>query len=163
MKLLITTSIVLMFFYLIGLMYEYEIKTEITINAESNKVWVYLSNLENYQTWNPFIRGTGEFKQGNKLAISVGLNSINTMDFSPVVLVAKENQELRWLGQLFLPGLFDGEHYFTIKANNDGTSTFIHGEKFSGILALLLIHSISEDTERGFRAMNQALKNISEK
>ncbi len=30
--------------------------------------------------------------------------------FRPTVLVAEPNRELRWLGRLFMPGPFDGEH-----------------------------------------------------
>jgi hypothetical protein len=36
------------------------------------------------------------------------------MTFRPTVLNAETNRELRWLGHLLAPGLFDGEHSFTI-------------------------------------------------
>ena len=37
------------------------------------------------------------------------------MRFKPRVLKAEPNRELRWLGHLGIPGLFDGEHIFTIE------------------------------------------------
>lgn len=36
------------------------------------------------------------------------------MTFHPVVLVAVQERELRWLGRLLIPGLFDGEHTFQL-------------------------------------------------
>ena len=33
----------------------------------------------------------------------------------PTVLEADPGRQLRWLGQLLLPGLFDGDHSFTIE------------------------------------------------
>ena len=77
-------------------------------------------------------------------------------------LVVKNDEELRWLGRVLIPKLFDGEHYFTIKVNNDETTKFIQGENFSGILALLLWSSMEQDTKNGFEEMNKAIKIISE-
>jgi len=56
-----------------------------------------------------------------------------------------------------MKGIFDGEHYFLINDNGDGTATFIQGEKFSGFLVMFLGKAL-ENTERGFVQMNEALK-----
>ncbi len=61
-----------------------------------------------------------------------------------------------------MPGLFDGDHYFKIEELSDGKIRFIHGEKFRGILALLLWGSIEAGTKQGFQAINEALKAIAE-
>ena len=37
------------------------------------------------------------------------------MKFKPIILEAEANRELRWRGSLPIPGLFTGEHIFTIK------------------------------------------------
>jgi len=37
------------------------------------------------------------------------------MTFRPTILKAEPERELRWLGRLLLPGLFDGEHVFEIE------------------------------------------------
>ena len=57
-----------------------------------------------------------------------------------------------------MPGLFDGEHYFKIEEISDGRVRFIQGEKFTGILALVLWGSVEPGTTQGFQAMNEALK-----
>lgn len=84
------------------------------------------------------------------------------MNFEPHLLVVKKDEELRWLGRLLIPGLFDGEHYFIVEEISDEKVRFIHGEKFRGILALLLWGSVEPGTKRGFQAMNKALKDRAE-
>ncbi|MCR1815116.1 SRPBCC domain-containing protein [Aliarcobacter butzleri] len=79
------------------------------------------------------------------------------MKIKPIVLECEENKELRWLGKLLFNGIFDGEHYFLIKENIDGTCTFIQGEKFSGILIPFFGKMILK-TKKGFEVMNQELK-----
>ena len=61
-----------------------------------------------------------------------------------------------------MPKLFDGEHYFILKENPDGSTLFVQGENFTGILVLLLWGSMEQNTKNGFEAMNAALKEISE-
>ncbi|AGF59335.1 hypothetical protein B0P06_002330 [Clostridium saccharoperbutylacetonicum] len=83
------------------------------------------------------------------------------MIFKPTILKFTPNKELRWLGRLFIPGLFDGEHIFELISNNDGTTTLIQREKFHGILVPLLKNSLY-DTKAGFDLMNKKIKEICE-
>ncbi len=82
------------------------------------------------------------------------------MAFSPRVLVLEPQRELRWKGKLGFEGLFDGEHYFRLTPTATGTR-FEHGETFTGLLVPLL-GDMFEPTERGFNAMNQALRRHAE-
>ena len=84
------------------------------------------------------------------------------MTFRPRVLTATDQQELRWLGRLGFPGLFDGQHYFQLAALSNGYTRFTQGEQFSGILVGIFISSMAAATKAGFHAMNQALKNRAE-
>ncbi len=135
-----------------------EIKTTITINAPVEKVWKTFTNMENYKDWNPFIESiSGELKVGEQIEVRLTPPDGKAMTFKPKVLVFDKNKEFRWLGKLFVKGLFDGEHYFELIGNQDGTTTFVHGEKFKGILVAMM-GSILNNTEKGFKIMNQALK-----
>jgi hypothetical protein len=137
----------------------YEIKTEIEINATPEKVWSILANFSEYPLWNSFIQKIeGTPKLSEKLSVSIQPEKGKGMQFSPTVLVAEPNQELRWMGRLLLPKIFDGEHYFMIKKLDQDRVTFIHGERFSGFLAALMRSSMEASTKAGFVAMNQALK-----
>ena len=84
------------------------------------------------------------------------------MRFQPTVLAVRPNRELRWKGTLLVPGLFDGEHYFTLEAKPAGGITFHQGEMFSGILVPLFRRSLDGATTQGFVAMNEALKREAE-
>jgi len=81
------------------------------------------------------------------------------MSFKPRLLVFEPRKELRWKGQLLVPGIFDGEHYFQLFESSPGRVQFLHGELFSGLLVPLAFRgSMRVGMERGFAAMNRALK-----
>lgn len=139
-----------------------EIRTEIIINANVDKVWTILTDFESYPNWNPFMKYfKGTPKEGNKVEVKIVPPNSNSMIFKPTILNFTPNKELRWLGRLFIPGLFDGEHIFELISNEDGTTTFIQREKFNGILVPLLKNSL-DNTKAGFDAMNKKIKEICE-
>jgi hypothetical protein len=84
------------------------------------------------------------------------------MQFKPTILKYEKNRELRWIGKLFFKGLFDGEHYFVLSDNKDGTTTFLQGETFNGVL-VPVFKSALNNTKTGFNLMNEALKFEAEK
>jgi len=84
------------------------------------------------------------------------------MTFKPKLLVVQPQKELRWLGHLFIPGLFDGEHIFELYENTDGSTTFVQREKFTGMLVSLFQKMLNTNTVAGFEAMNKKLKELAE-
>ena len=84
------------------------------------------------------------------------------MTFKPRVTRISEERELRWLGRLLVPGLFDGEHIFEIKPTGKGRIRFVQREQFKGILVPLLWRSLNKNTRQGFTEMNAALKKRAE-
>ncbi|MCE7991502.1 MAG: SRPBCC domain-containing protein [Roseivirga sp.] len=134
-------------------------ETQIIIEAGPDQVWAVLMDFESYQHWNPFIiRIKGSATVGTQLDNELRMNDKKSMKFQPEVLVVEEQKEFRWKGKMFVKGLFDGEHYFKLQSNGDGSTTLIHGENFSGVLSGLIMNMIEEDTLKGFEAMNSALK-----
>ena len=69
---------------------------------------------------------------------------------------------LRWLGRLLVPGLFDGEHSFTIRPLAEDRVRFVQREEFKGLLVPLFARSLDANTRRGFEQMNAALKERAE-
>lgn len=137
------------------------IETSETIEADPERVWQILTDLESYPAWNPFItEGTGEFRKGEKLVLKMHPPGGRPMTFKPTVLVADPAVELRWLGRLIVPGIFDGEHWFRLESVEDGTH-LVQGENFSGLLPPLLGKVITR-AEQGFRELNLALKERAE-
>ena len=80
------------------------------------------------------------------------------MRMRPTVLEAAPSEELRWVGHLGIPGLFDGEHRFRIEPLGTNRVRFVQEEQFRGLLVPLVFRFIEGGTRQGFEAMNQALK-----
>ena len=135
-----------------------EIKTEILINSDSERVWQVLTDFKGYPNWNPFIKSIrGEKIVGSKLATEILPPNRRIMKFTPVLLEVDSEKELRWLGSGPVRGIFDGEHYFKILPQENDSVKFIDGEKFSGILVRLM-PKLLVDTKQGFEQMNEALR-----
>ncbi len=163
MKIAVMIIAVLMMAYSAGRFYSHELVTNTTISADSTEVWKHLSDFKRYEQWNPFVKSArGRAVEGEQIAVTIQPPGGKPTDFTPTLLVVQEDREIRWLGQLLVPGLFDGEHYFTISPLPDGNIEFVQGETFSGLLAGLLMPFIEADTRAGFEAMNVAIKQISE-
>ncbi|MEA2859981.1 MAG: hypothetical protein QOC72_2020 [Methylobacteriaceae bacterium] len=143
-------------------MAERRIETSIEIEASPKKVWSILTDFAGMASWNPFIKSiSGTLAPGSTLAVHIAPPGKSGMRFKPTVLAVKPERELRWRGQLLLPGIFDGEHYFLLEPIGSDRARLTHGEKFSGILVGLFGGTLSA-TEDGFKAMNVALKQRAE-
>ena len=144
-------------------MNKHHLKTEIEINAGAGRVWAILTDFAAYPEWNPFIRFIdGIPEKSARLEVRIQASGTKAMTFRPSILVADAGQELRWLGRVMLPGIFDGEHRFAIQPLADGQVLFQQSETFKGLLVPLLRNSLEQDTKRGFEEMNLALKTRAE-
>ena len=136
-----------------------ELRSEIEIAASARRVWEILTGFEVFPQWNPFIRrARGNLVEGGRLEILMQPSGARGMTFSPTVLTVEVDRELRWIGHLFVPGLFDGEHIFTIEPLGTDRVHFTQREIFTGLLVPLLSRMLDTDTRRGFEEMNKALK-----
>jgi hypothetical protein len=136
-----------------------ELHTEIDIDAPPERVWELLTDFGSYPQWNPFIRSiSGQPILGERLEVRLEPPGGRGMTFKPKVLNSKPNRELRWLGHLLVPGLFDGEHSFTIQPLEENGVRFVQREAFKGLLVPLFARSLETNTQRGFEEMNRALK-----
>ena len=136
----------------------HRIATSIDIAAPPERVWSILTDFPAHAGWNPFITAiSGELERGGRLSITVNPPGGKGMTFKPKLLVVEPNRELRWLGRFLVPRLFDGEHYFILDPTPEGTR-FTHGENFRGLFVRMMGAKGFEPIERGFHAMNQALK-----
>jgi hypothetical protein len=135
-----------------------ELRREIDIDAPPSVVWAVLTNTDSYPDWNPFIRWvSGDLREGAKLEVRIEPPGGRAMTFKPTVLNVEHERELRWLGRLLLPGLFDGEHIFRLEAHGHGGTRFTQAERFTGIVVRAFSTTLDK-TEIGFEHMNTALK-----
>jgi hypothetical protein len=136
------------------------IATSIVIAAPVERVWSVLMDFSAYPSWNPFIRSvSGNTAPGSRLEVMIEPVGGKAMSFSPRVIVCEPEREFRWRGRVLMPGVFDGEHHFRLSSSDGRSTTFAHGEEFTGLLVPLVMRgTMWSSTENGFVAMNQALK-----
>ena len=140
------------------------IHTEIEIDASPAQVWDILMDFEKYPEWNPFIKSiSGNATVGGNLKVVMQQPDSKSMTFKPKCLTAEPNKEFRWLGHLFIKGLFDGEHIFKLREREGGTTKLVQCENFNGLLLPLFWKQLNSKTISAFEQMNTALKNRAEK
>jgi hypothetical protein len=140
-----------------------QLHTDVEIEATADRVWAVLTDFAAYQDWNPFIvRAAGQPVPGARLELHMRLSGRRPTTIRPEVLEADPAHRLRWLGRLLLPGLFDGEHTFTLEPAGPGRTRLTQHEEFRGLLAPLVLKMIAKPTLASFHQMNQALKTWAE-
>ena len=139
-----------------------EVYTEIEINAPASVVWNILTDFNDFSRWNPFIRKiSGKLQEGAQIETFIKPPNSKGMKFRPKILTYAPEMELRWLGNLLIPKLFDGEHSLIIDKINENKVLFIQKERFSGLFVPFFSETL-KDTEFGFEMMNRALKEEAE-
>ena len=141
-----------------------QLETHIQIGAEPSVVWRVITDFAALPEWNTFLRvRAGEAREGTLLEVEINVPGSKPMRFAPIVLRVLPNRELRWRGRVFMPGVFDGEHWFRMMPKADGT-WFDHCEQFSGILVPFVMGSYQlRATQRAFESFNASLKARAEK
>lgn len=99
---------------------------------------------------------------GEQLTIRMQPVDGKVRTFRPTVLEVEPRRRLRWLGRLVMPGLFDGEHIFTLDPLVDGGTLFIQEERFRGLLVPMFSRALDRGTLPAFELMNEALKRRAE-
>ena len=118
-----------------------------------------LTDFDAYPEWNPHMKIEGTAQVGTKLIVHMGASGGRGTVFKPTVLVATPGVELRWLGRLGFGGIVDGEHFFILEPNADGTTHLTHGERYSGALvALTKPFQNKERNQVGYENFNRVFK-----
>lgn len=135
------------------------VRSEIEIDAAPERVWQVLTDFGAYPEWNSFITSVeGEARAGAQLTIRIEPVGGRAMTIKPRLVRCDGPTELRWLGRLLLPRVFDGEHIFELSASDGGGTHLVQREEFGGVLVRPLWRMVSGGVEQGFAAMNEALK-----
>ncbi len=139
------------------------IKTAIDVATSAEIVWRVLTNFHAYSHWNPFLVSVyGTPVVGQRLEIEARYPHGRALKYSVRVVKAIPAAELRWRRRRLIEGIFDREQAFFIVPNGIKGVRFIQREHFSGLLASLIMHFISEKTRKAFDLMNLALKRTAE-
>jgi len=136
------------------------IQDSVLIKATSEEIWQVLLDFENYHQWNSLLQYIdGQPKLGEKLKLRLTIPDGVSYTFQPIVTQYDENKCFAWKAVTFLPGIFDGEHFFELHQVGERETKFINREQFSGLVSPIVQKlSLLKDAEPGFQMMNQELK-----
>ncbi|ELY93804.1 polyketide cyclase/dehydrase [Natrialba hulunbeirensis JCM 10989] len=132
------------------------------IDAPPDVVWDVLLEFERYPEWNPFVQSIeGTPVEGEQLRVRIQPPGGRGMTFKPAIVALEEGRRLAWFGRLVVPFAFDGYHEFRVEPIDRAQRTrFLQRETFRGALVPVLANQ--DRLERGFRSMNEAIKERAE-
>ena len=133
------------------------IRTELDIDAPIEEVWSVLSDIENWESWNPVVPKIQARKQlGGGVRFEIHVPPGKPLKLAAKFLAWEENREMAWGGGI--PGVFSGNHYFRLEPRDAGGCRIIHGEDFRGLVPLLLFtRKRVANIEAAYSRMNEAL------
>ncbi|HZJ02960.1 MAG TPA: SRPBCC domain-containing protein [Thermoleophilia bacterium] len=138
--------------------FQTRIATDIGIEATPEEVWSTLIDFERYEEWNPFITAvSGRLRLNNRMHVYVKPPGADGAAFRPRIIQLRPPHSLVWLGHWWVPGLFDGEHRFTLEPLAGGGVHFKQEEFFHGLLVPFR-RGLLQQVEEGFRQMDEALR-----
>lgn len=146
----------------IGL-FKREIEAAVEIDAPPDRAWSVLTEVSEYAAWNRFIPCiAGDLREGCRIDVRAYPRRRPNLRFRARVLRVDPPRELRWLGRLGLPWLFDGDHRFTLEPLGAGRTRLVQHETLTGLLVPFLGAFIAGRSRPGFDEMNRALKRRAE-
>lgn len=141
----------------------HRVHTELVINAPAERVWALLTDMNEYQRWNPFVTSArGRVAPGEHLEVrpvTAGLR----LTFRPVIQRYEPGRAFSWVGEVVHPRLIAGEHIFELLPLSASQTRLVHDEVFSGVASHLVMALVRGRVARGFTAMNEALKHEAER
>ncbi len=145
-------------------MFEREIHTEIEIAAAPSAVWDVLSAIDSWSEWNPVIGGVrldGPLREGTPGRLMLLLpQPVGKRTIAVRLVTVRPQEELAWQGGI--PGVMEGRHGFRIEPHGEGTR-LVHTEVFSGVLAPVVVRLIRGQLGKGYRRLNQGLRDRCER
>ena len=135
------------------------IHTEVSIKASPESVWKALVASPAI----PVKIRNANTRMEDRADLNVPMRSGGrSVTLTVKVLAADPPRQIRWKGYLWIPGLFDGEHSFEIRADIMGITMLFQHETFSGLLLPFLGKTL-RDTKQEFERMNAAIRDAAAK
>ncbi len=134
------------------------IEKSILLKGTVEQVWQVLVDFESYPTWSPTVKYFAQKPVvGQRCKVMLEQPNGFKITMNPRILRMDTGVELRWKGNLLVPGIFDGEHYFLLEKVGTDQVRLTQGELFSGILIPFCTKLLLE-TAHGFELFNLAIK-----
>jgi hypothetical protein len=140
----------------------FRIADRVGIQAPAEVIWDVLYDLPRWSEWNPtYPRAGGEIRIGQMLEMTLALPGQGEQAIRGKVLDWVPNEQLHWQVSL-LGGMIRTLRYLEIETLAPGSCVVDNGEIFRGLMGPSLGRRLRGPIQRGFRAMNEALKTRAE-
>jgi hypothetical protein len=141
----------------LGVPFTRTVTTAVDIDRPATQVWAVLTDFTGYPQWNPQIRrAEGELMAGRRVKLRMHPPTGRPVTIRPRVILVNPQRELRLRGSL--PGIFSGEHWFTLEPTEGSRGTHVtQGETYRGLIVPFIGRTVAA-ARAGFEAYNSALK-----
>lgn len=140
----------------------FRVEDRIGIQAPASVIWGIVHDLPGWADWNPtYPEARGTVRIGEVLAVKLALPGQAVQDLKPRVLEWVPDEQLHWRLTL-MGGLIRTLRYVEIASLGPENCVVDNGEIFGGLMGPSLGRRMGRTIQRGFKAMNEALKERAE-
>lgn len=142
-----------------------EIRSEIDINAPSDKVWAAVTDINGWADNNSAINAaSGKAAIGEMFSITMRGNEAGTdgPNYAPVITEFEDGKKLRWRAKMGAEIIFTNDKSFEL-IEIDGGTKLVHTEYVNGMMLPLMksfmqngIPPILDEMNAGFKAVAEA-------
>jgi hypothetical protein len=140
----------------------FRVEDRIGVQAPATVIWEIVADLDSWAQWNPtYTRASGVLRIGEPLSLTLALPGQRPQELRPRVVDWVPDEQLHW--QLtMLSGAIRTLRYIEIEALAEESCVVDNGELFQGLMGPSLGKRMAGPLRRGFKAMNEALKDRAE-
>jgi hypothetical protein len=138
------------------------VEDRIGVQAPAEVIWEIVRDLDGWSDWNPtYPKASGEVRIGGMLDVTLALEGQPPQALKPKVLDWIPNEQLHWELRM-MGGMIKTIRYIEIEALGPENCVVNNGEIFGGLMGPSLGKRVGRTVRRGFKAMNEALKDRAE-
>ncbi|WP_293897901.1 SRPBCC domain-containing protein [Phenylobacterium sp.] len=134
------------------------VEDRIGIQAPPEVIWEIVYDLDRWHEWNPtYPQAQGQIRIGELVSVTLALPGQPPQALKPRIVDWVPNEQVHWQLSM-MGGLIRTLRYIEIEARGEENCVVDNGELFQGLMGPSLGKRMGRTVQRGFKAMNEALK-----
>ncbi|MDZ4769259.1 MAG: SRPBCC domain-containing protein [Chloroflexota bacterium] len=145
-------------------LFRFQVESIVEIAAPAEVVWRTLMGFDEYPQWSTMLHYvSGRAVVGEKMTLRLVIPQVVDYKFSPTIVAVEANRRFVWKTITGVPGIFDGEHGFTLDRLSDRQTRLTNREVYSGLLTPVIQRTaMMRAAPAGFVAMNHEIQRRAE-